>query len=108
MTFFDAPLIRSPDRQAPYGRAEDGGVYCWQGVVTKWERIRKQNHWLDAPYLAGCAGFYAGVRLFDEPVPAKRQRRSLADMAAAAGSTRPDGRPWIDLERWHGIGGRER
>jgi hypothetical protein len=55
-------------------------------VVTKWERIRKQNHWLDALYLAGCAGYYSGVR---EHVPAKRPRRSLAQMAAAA---RPDGR----------------
>ena len=34
-----------------------------KGVVTKWERIRKNNHWFDALYNACAAGHYAGVRL---------------------------------------------
>ncbi len=39
-----------------------------KGVVTKWERIRRNNHWLDALYNACAAGHYLGVRLLDEPV----------------------------------------
>jgi len=36
------------------------------GVVTRWERQRKQNHWLDAVYLACTAGHGCGVRLLGE------------------------------------------
>ena len=39
-----------------------------KGVVVKWERIRRQNHWLDALYNACCAGHACGVRLVDEAV----------------------------------------
>ena len=38
-----------------------------KNVVVKWQRVRKQNHWLDALYNACAAGQYAGVRLVDEP-----------------------------------------
>jgi hypothetical protein len=49
-----------------------------KGVVTKWERIRKQNHWFDALYNTRVAGHAAGVRLVDEvqkpaPPPPRRQ-----------------------------------
>ena len=37
-----------------------------KGVVAKWERLRRQNHWLDAVYNACAAGHLAGVRLVDE------------------------------------------
>ncbi len=37
-----------------------------KGVVEKWERIRKQNHWLDALYNACAAGHLCGVRLVDD------------------------------------------
>lgn len=39
-----------------------------KGVVVKWERIRRQNHWFDALYNACCAGHACGVRLVDEQV----------------------------------------
>jgi hypothetical protein len=38
-----------------------------KNVVVKWQRVRKQNHWLDALYNACAAGQYAGVRLVEEP-----------------------------------------
>src|SRR5215203_1162071 len=50
-----------------------------KGVVAKWERLRRQNHWLDAVYNACAAGHLVGVRLVDEvrpeppPKPAPRQ-----------------------------------
>ncbi|QDT55930.1 Phage terminase large subunit (GpA) [Caulifigura coniformis] len=37
-----------------------------KGVVTRWERIRRQNHWFDALYNACVAGHAAGVRLIRE------------------------------------------
>ncbi|MEZ6080762.1 MAG: terminase gpA endonuclease subunit [Pirellulaceae bacterium] len=67
-----------------------------KGMVTKWDRKRKQNHWFDALYNACAAGHYCGVRLVDEvkpdvPKPAKQ---------AAPQRLRPDGSPWIDQDRW--------
>jgi phage terminase large subunit GpA-like protein len=40
-----------------------------KGVITKWERIRRQNHWFDALYNACAAGHACGVKLVDEKVP---------------------------------------
>lgn len=34
-----------------------------KGVVVKWERLRRQNHWFDALYNYCAAGHYCGVRL---------------------------------------------
>jgi nitrous oxide reductase accessory protein NosL len=54
-----------------------------KGVVTKWEKRNKHNHWFDALYNACVAGHYCGVRLVEEP-PKPKQRMSLAEMAARA------------------------
>src|SRR5690349_3906368 len=50
-----------------------------KGVVTKWERLRKQNHWFDALYNACVAGHLAGVRLVEE-VPKPVVRKTLSQM----------------------------
>jgi hypothetical protein len=48
-----------------------------KGVVVRWERIRRQNHWFDALYNACAAGHGCEVRLVEEqqakpaPPPAK-------------------------------------
>jgi hypothetical protein len=39
-----------------------------KGMVVKWERLRRQNHWLDALYNASAAGHGCGVRLVQEQV----------------------------------------
>lgn len=64
-----------------------------KNVVVKWQRVRKQNHWLDALYNACAAGQYAGVRLVDEPPrhlpPEKRPTvRQLYDRTLAAERSR--------------------
>lgn len=46
-----------------------------KGTVTKWERLRRQNHWFDALYNACAAGHACGVRLVDENVPEPPPRR---------------------------------
>ena len=61
-----------------------------KGVVGRWERIRKNNHWFDALAYACVAGHYCGVRLVQEvekpkPPPPK---------------PRPKREPFIDKERW--------
>lgn len=40
-----------------------------KGVLTKWERIRRQNHWFDALHNACAAGYGCGVRLVQEQLP---------------------------------------
>jgi hypothetical protein len=46
-----------------------------KGVVEKWERVRKNNHWLDTLYNASAAGHACGVRLVEVPVPAPQPAR---------------------------------
>jgi len=41
-----------------------------KGMVVRWERLRRQNHWFDALYNACCAGHGVGVRLVEEVKPA--------------------------------------
>ncbi len=65
-----------------------------KGVVTKWERRRRQNHWLDALYNACAVGHYCGVRLVEEaprPAPPKKPQQEPPHD--------PNHRPWIDVER---------
>jgi phage terminase large subunit GpA-like protein len=73
-----------------------------KGVVVKWERIRRTNHWLDALGYACAAASFAGVRLIDEARPsAPRQTPPPRREASYLGRfQRPDGRPWIDVDRW--------
>jgi len=66
-----------------------------KGVVVQWERVRRQNHWLDALYNACAAAYYCGARIVPDdtdaqPAPPQTlQVRSLFDII------RPDGRPWV-------------
>ena len=50
-----------------------------KGVVTKWERVRRANHWFDALYNACAAGHLCGVRLIGER-PVKKERISLGEL----------------------------
>jgi hypothetical protein len=34
-----------------------------KGVVTRWDRVRRANHWFDALYNACIAAHWAGIRL---------------------------------------------
>ena len=54
-----------------------------KGVVVKWERLRRQNHWFDALYNACAAGHYCGVRLVEDG-KRRRDRMSLAQLAEIA------------------------
>jgi phage terminase large subunit GpA-like protein len=60
-----------------------------KGVVIKWERVRKQNHWLDALYNASAAGHYSGVRLVDDAKrarPSAENRPTARELAALGGA----------------------
>lgn len=63
-----------------------------KGMVAKWERRRKQNHWFDALYNACAAGHYCGVRLVEEirPEPKPKPKQD----------PKPQREPYIDIERW--------
>ena len=63
-----------------------------KGVVVKWERLRKQNHWFDALYNACAAGHACGVQLVQEQLP--EQPQAMGDdeeRVSFAGHLRP----WI-------------
>ncbi len=65
-----------------------------KGVVVKWERLRRQNHWFDALYTACAAGHYCGVRLVDEPprkprVPPPGERLTFQQMKELGAAQRP-------------------
>jgi hypothetical protein len=67
-----------------------------RGVIVRWERVRKQNHWFDTMYNACAAGYFCGARLgaaaqvATVPQPARPHVRHHFQRA--------DGRPWIDAE----------
>jgi phage terminase large subunit GpA-like protein len=62
-----------------------------KGVVVKWERLRKQNHWFDALYNACAAGHYGGVRLVEEQPRFAQPQATVCPW---------DDGPWIDTDRW--------
>lgn len=64
-----------------------------KGLVTKWERKRKANHWFDALSYASVAGHYCGVRLVEEVRPEPKPKPKT--------EPKPQRKPWIDTERWH-------
>ncbi len=75
-----------------------------KGVVMKWERLRRQNHWLDALYNACAAGHLCGVRLINDD---KLERAEVEPRQRVKGGiVRPDGRPWIDADRVRELFGR--
>ena len=71
-----------------------------KGVVVRWERVRKPNHWFDALYNACAAGHFCGVRLLGESPPQPRPPRTLQQMYDEAHQVRrPDGSPWLWWQR---------
>jgi phage terminase large subunit GpA-like protein len=50
-----------------------------KGVITKWVRERRDNHWLDTLYNACAAGSYCGVRLIAEPKKPEREELPPAE-----------------------------
>ena len=67
-----------------------------RGVVVKWERLRRQNHWFDALYNACAAGHLCGVRLVspdqaDSPPEERRVGNLFGDSRAM---------PWVNIELW--------
>ena len=73
-----------------------------KGVVVKWEKRNKHNHWFDALYNACAAAHYCGVRLVAEP-PKPRQRQSLQWYHERANpSARPSARQLADMAKRRG------
>jgi phage terminase large subunit GpA-like protein len=50
-----------------------------KGVVTKWERVRRNNHWFDVLYNACAAGHLCGARLIGEE-PRHRPKKKLSEV----------------------------
>jgi hypothetical protein len=77
-----------------------------KGVVTRWERVRRANHWFDTLYNASVAGYYCNVRLPGQERP-PRKFVSLSELAQRAAAKRPGGRPWVDMDQWREMQARQ-
>ncbi|MCK6456708.1 MAG: hypothetical protein L6Q92_09295 [Phycisphaerae bacterium] len=54
MTFYAAPSAVKVSLTRHLGAERGGETFvAGRGVVVQWERVRRQNHWLDC--LVGCA-----------------------------------------------------
>ncbi|MEO8269622.1 MAG: terminase gpA endonuclease subunit [Aureliella sp.] len=69
-----------------------------KGVVAKWERNRRQNHWFDALYNACAAGNYLSARLVKEIVPERKPQPRTIEVD-------PDPVSWqsADAARWRAM-----
>lgn len=68
-----------------------------KGLTIKWDKIRKDNHWLDCAYIACTAGNYAGVQLVTPTAPKIAPRELKPEPSPAL--VMPDGRPFLITER---------
>ncbi|MBN1459790.1 MAG: hypothetical protein JXA57_09640, partial [Armatimonadetes bacterium] len=66
-----------------------------RGTVVRWEKVRQNNHWLDALYNAAAAGHFCGARL----IKAERKRAPAVRPKPRSLFALPDGRPWLVTER---------
>jgi phage terminase large subunit GpA-like protein len=69
-----------------------------KGLVTKWERLRRNNHWLDALYNACAAASLAGVRLIDSPATVPQPRRKYGKLSELQAAKRRE--QGFDTQRW--------
>ena len=97
MTLFDAPP-REHTKISKHLTAEhrEEEYIPDKGMVVKWVRDRKQNHWLDSTYNSCVAGHLCGARLEEEIViPTKTK----ATEPKRPGLLMPDGRAYLATER---------
>lgn len=59
-----------------------------KGLVTKWEAVNRNNHWLDASCMSCVAGWFAGERLIGEIKVEKPASSDAAPVASFGGSKR--------------------
>ena len=65
-----------------------------KGDQMYWERIRRNNHWLDTTTYASAAAHFCGVRQQTAPAPL-----AAAAPPPAPAITTPDGRPFLITQR---------
>ncbi|MCO6438172.1 MAG: phage terminase large subunit family protein [Phycisphaerae bacterium] len=58
-----------------------------KGVVAKWERLRRQNHWFDALYNACAAAHACGARLVEPDVERRQEPEDYVEVGSAFGPT---------------------
>jgi hypothetical protein len=96
-------LYRTPDRKEHAGIAKHWSAerrvteyVPGKGHVTRFEQLRRTNHFLDAGMLASPAAHYCGVRLVKTtPRPSPEHRPPTPSSALSL----PDGRPYFVLDR---------
>jgi phage terminase large subunit GpA-like protein len=101
LTLFDAPKFEHQDfcRQLTAEAKLDEFV-PGRGVVVRWERVRRANHWFDALYNAAAAGYFAGARLLEEEQRVAERRGGPTQQEIEEENMRRWGRKsWVDAGR---------
>ncbi len=70
-----------------------------KGVVVRWERVRRNNHWFDALYNAAAAGHLAGVRMLPVEAPPRRPRVGVNSWFGDQRRAPFDTERWRDMQR---------
>lgn len=65
------------------------------GMILRWHRVNRNNHWLDCSSIACAAASFCGAKLLEQPRP----RSHEATKPRSPLVTRPDGRAWLATER---------
>ena len=65
-----------------------------KGMVVKWERIRRANHWFDCVYNAAAAAHLAGARVVGPQIATEPDAKRRTPRASARFKT-PSGRPFV-------------
>jgi phage terminase large subunit GpA-like protein len=69
-----------------------------RGVVIRWQRVRRANHWLDALYNAAAAGYFVGARLLEE-TPVERPKPTSREEIEEENMRRWGRKSWVDADR---------
>lgn len=105
MTLFNGPALDHRDfarhltaeKQIEEFKPGKGG----RGIIIRWERVHRANHWLDALMLACAAGHFIGVRLLDSAHGVAsgnpREKMHLADWFKTR--TNQHGQPYLLTDR---------
>lgn len=98
MTFFKArPEVHLALARHLTAESKTEEFVTGKGVVAKWERVRRQNHWFDALYNACAAGHACKVRLIGGDTNGRSGRVPGPTLESQSVASPPN---WIDKKRW--------
>jgi hypothetical protein len=75
-----------------------------KGTITRWIRVRTNNHWFDSMTMGSVAGHVCGFRVVEEPKPAVVKTVASGNVGRGDGGRGPVFR--LDVDRFKNMGRR--